>query len=130
MVAALLTAVGTWLYTGEIIRDVTILVVFCPCALVLSTPTAIMAGIGNATRFGVLISSGDALERLAKVTRVVFDKTGTLTQGNAAVAAIHPFASGMTTGELHGLDATNEQRSEQPLGKGIPRQANSPGSAP
>lgn len=127
VVAALLTAIGTWLYTGEIIRAVTILVVFCPCALVLSTPTAIMAGIGNATRFGVLISSGDALERLARVNRVVFDKTGTLTHGKPEVVAVHPFSPGLTGTELLGLAATIEQRSEHPLGRAIVRYAKEQG---
>lgn len=69
VVIALLSSVGTWLVTGEIIRAVTILVVFCPCSLVLATPTAIMAGIGNATERGILIKEGDALERLAKIKR-------------------------------------------------------------
>ena len=64
VVVALSAAVLTWLFTGQIIRAVTILVVFCPCALVLATPTAIMAAIGNATRHGFLIREGDALERL------------------------------------------------------------------
>jgi len=127
VVAALLTAIGTWFYTGEIIRAVTILVVFCPCALVLATPTAIMAGIGNATRFGVLISSGDALERLAKVTRIVFDKTGTLTHGKPEVIAVRSFAAGMSDTDLLGLAATIEQRSEHPLGKAILRYAKSQG---
>ncbi len=123
VIAALLTAVGTWFYTGEIIRAVTILVVFCPCALVLSTPTAIMAGIGNASRFGVLISSGDALERLAKVTRVAFDKTGTLTYGKPEVVAVRSFYPGMTDAELLELAATIEQQSEHPLGRAIVRHA-------
>lgn len=127
VVAALLTAVGTWLYTGEIIRAVTILVVFCPCALVLSTPTAIMAGIGNATRFGVLISSGDALERLAKVNRVVFDKTGTLTHGKPAVVAVRSFSPRLTDTELLSLAATIEQRSEHPLGRAVVRHAKEQG---
>ena len=121
--AALLSAIATWAYTGEIIRAVTILVVFCPCALVLATPTAIMAGIGNATRFGVLISSGDALERLAKVTRVAFDKTGTLTYGKPEVIAVRPFAQGLTEAALLGLAATLEQRSEHPLGRAVVRHA-------
>lgn len=125
VVAALLTAIGTWLYTGEIIRAVTILVVFCPCALVLSTPTAIMAGIGNATRFGVLIASGDALERLAKVNQVAFDKTGTLTHGKPEVVAARSFSPGLGDDELLGLAATIEQRSEHPLGKAILRHAQS-----
>ena len=70
VVGALTAAVLTWLATGEVIRSVTILVVFCPCALVLATPTAIMAAIGNATRHGFLVREGDALERLAQVSKI------------------------------------------------------------
>jgi cation transport ATPase len=80
VVIALTAALLTWLISGEIIRAVTILVVFCPCALVLATPTAIMAAIGNVTKHGFLVSQGDALERLAKVSKITFDKTGTLTE--------------------------------------------------
>jgi cation transport ATPase len=67
---------------------VTVLVVFCPCSLVLATPTAIVAAIGNATKHGFLVKEGDALERLAKVKRVVFDKTGTITEGLPRVASV------------------------------------------
>lgn len=88
VIIALLSAIATWFVTGEIIRSVTILVVFYPCALVLATPTAIMAGIGNATRYGILIREGDALERLAKIKRIAFDKTGTLTYGKPVVTQI------------------------------------------
>lgn len=79
VVIALSAAGLTWLITGQIIRAVTILVVFCPCALVLATPTAIMAAIGNATKHGFLVREGDALERLSKAKVIAFDKTGTLT---------------------------------------------------
>lgn len=89
VVVALASALGTLFVTGEIIRSVTILVVFCPCALVLATPTAIMASIGNATKFGILVRAGDALERLSKVTIIAFDKTGTLTYGKPDVVAVH-----------------------------------------
>ncbi len=92
VIAALLSAAGTWIITGDIIRAVTILVVFCPCGLVLATPTAIVAGIGNATKYGILVREGDALERLAGVHRIVFDKTGTLTRGEMAVVAVESFA--------------------------------------
>ncbi len=130
VVAALLAAIGTWLYTGEIIRAVTILVVFCPCALVLATPTAIMAGIGNATRWGVLIASGDALERLAQVTRVAFDKTGTLTHGKPEVVALHSFSPSLSEDALLALAATVEQRSEHPLGQAVARCARNRGIRP
>ena len=79
VVIALSAALLTWIISGQIIPAVTILVVFCPCALVLATPTAIMAAIGNATKHGFLVREGDALERLASVNKIAFDKTGTLT---------------------------------------------------
>lgn len=119
VVIALLSAAATWFITGEIIRSVTILVVFCPCALVLATPTAIMAGIGNATKYGILVRKGDALERLAKVKRIAFDKTGTLTYGKPAVALIESHDPELTGTELLELAAISEVRSEHPLGKAI-----------
>jgi heavy metal translocating P-type ATPase len=119
VVIALASAAATWLVTGEIIRAVTILVVFCPCALVLATPTAIMAGIGNATKFGILIREGDALERLASVKCIAFDKTGTLTYGKPDVTAVESFDSNISDEELLSLAASVEQRSEHPLGKAI-----------
>ena len=119
VVIALTAALLTWLVTGELIRAVTILVVFCPCALVLATPTAIMAAIGNATRHGFLVREGDALERLASVTQVTFDKTGTLTQGAPTVTAVCPLDDRMTRDELYALAAGAEGRSEHPLGKAV-----------
>ena len=88
VVIALTAAALTWAITGEIIRAVTILVVFCPCALVLATPTAIMAAIGHATKHSFLVREGDALGRLSKVSRVTFDKTGTLTHGKPKGIAV------------------------------------------
>ncbi len=119
VVIALLSAVVTWFFTREIIRSVTILVVFCPCALVLATPTAIMAGIGNATKFGILIRQGDALERLSQVGRIAFDKTGTLTYGKPAVAQVHSVDPTLDSTALLKLAAAAELRSEHPLGKAI-----------
>lgn len=119
VVIALLSAVITWLITGEVIRAVTILVVFCPCALVLATPTAIMAGIGNATKYGILVRQGDALERLAKVSRIAFDKTGTLTYGKPVVVQVHSSDSELDKYELLKIAAIAELRSEHPLGKAI-----------
>lgn len=100
VVIALSAAGLTWLISGEIIRAVTILVVFCPCALVLATPTAIMAAIGNATKHGFLVREGDALERLVSVTKITFDKTGTLTYGTPRVTAVKSFSKEWTDGEL------------------------------
>ena len=118
VVIALSAAAITWLVTGEIIRAVTILVVFCPCALVLATPTAVMAAIGNATKHGFLVREGDALERLASVSKVTFDKTGTLTYGTPAVTAVES-ASDFSSETLYRLAAAAEQLSEHPLGKAV-----------
>ena len=119
VVIALTAAVLTWLITGLIIRAVTILVVFCPCALVLATPTAIMAAIGNATKHGFLVREGDALERLAGVKVVAFDKTGTLTYGTPQVVSIQSLHPDFPEGELYKLAAAAEKFSEHPLGKAI-----------
>ena len=109
VVAALTAAVLTWLITGQIIRAVTILVVFCPCALVLATPTAIMAAIGNATRHGFLVREGDALERLAGAKIVAFDKTGTLTRGTPEVVAVDSASPRLSKDELLRLTAGAER---------------------
>ena len=119
VVVALTAAALTWLITGEIIRAVTILVVFCPCALVLATPTAIMAAIGNATRHGFLVREGDALERLAAVRKIAFDKTGTLTYGTPRVVAVASTLAGLDRAGLYALAAGAEQLSEHPLGKAV-----------
>jgi heavy metal translocating P-type ATPase len=118
VVIALTAAALTWIISGEIIRAVTILVVFCPCALVLATPTAIMAAIGNATKHGFLVREGDALERLAKVTKITFDKTGTLTYGTPKVIAVES-VSEYSGDEIYGYAASAEKMSEHPLGKAI-----------
>ncbi|CCX37761.1 cadmium-exporting ATPase [Clostridium sp. CAG:1013] len=121
VVIALTSAALTWLISGEIIRAVTILVVFCPCALVLATPTAIMAAIGNATRHGFLVREGDALERLSTVTRVAFDKTGTLTFGKPQVVQVESLDESLSPTQLYTWAAGAELRSEHPLGKAIVR---------
>lgn len=74
VVVAFACAVCTWIFTGEFMRAVTVLVVFCPCAFILATPTAVLAGIGNAARYGMIIRSGDALERLSKSIRLQGDR--------------------------------------------------------
>lgn len=121
VIIALSAAAITWLVSGEIIRAVTILVVFCPCALVLATPTAIMAAIGNAAKHGFLVREGDALERLASVTRIIFDKTGTLTCGTPEVAAAKSFIKEISEEKIYAYTASAELRSEHPLGKAVAR---------
>ena len=118
VITALTAAAITWAVTGEILRAVTILVVFCPCSLVLATPTAIMAAIGNATKHGLLVREGDALERLAAVSRVAFDKTGTLTYGKPEVTAVATDGA-IDEATLYRLAAMAEARSEHPLGRAI-----------
>ena len=119
VIAAFSTAILTWLFTGEIIRAVTILVVFCPCALVLATPTAIVAAIGNVSKFGILIKEGDALERLAQVSKITFDKTGTLTYGKPKVEEVVSVLDNLSNEKLYELIASCELYSEHPLGKAI-----------
>lgn len=118
VVMALITAVGTYVVTGEMIRAVTILVVFCPCALVLATPAAIMAAISNASKHGFLVRRGHIMEELSKVDTITFDKTGTLTHGRPQVTAVTSVGS-MTDDDLYHLVASIEQKSEHPLGKAI-----------
>ena len=130
VVIALTAAVLTWLVTGQVIRAVTILVVFCPCALVLATPTAIMAAIGNATKHGFLVREGDALERLSAVSHVAFDKTGTLTYGRPQVAAVESFLPAYPEEALYTLCAAAEQLSEHPLGRAVVRSHGQASGAP
>ena len=119
VIIALTSAALTWLITGQIIRAVTILVVFCPCSLVLATPTAIMAGIGNVTKHGFLVREGDALERLASVQKIMFDKTGTLTNGTPQVISVRSIEGGISDQEIFHLIASVENQSEHPIGKAI-----------
>ncbi len=121
VVIALVAAALTWLISGQIIRAVTILVVFCPCALVLATPTAIVAAIANASRHGFLVRIGDALERLATVDRIAFDKTGTLTHGIPEVLAVTSVCDEYTDEDIYGLAASVERLSEHPLAKAVVR---------
>ena len=115
VVIAFTLAVLTYLATFEISRSVTILVVFCPCALVLATPTAIMAAIGNLTQHGILVKDGESLEELAKIDELVFDKTGTLTKGTPEVVRI----ISDNPKEMMHLLASLESKSEHPLAKSI-----------
>ena len=116
---ALLIAILAYVFTGNIVTAVTVLVVFCPCALVLATPTAIMAAIGQATKHGVIIKSGEALEKMGKVDTIAFDKTGTLTYGRLDVSNMLSFDESISETDLLSLAASAEAKSEHPLGKAI-----------
>lgn len=116
---ALLIACLGYLVTGNITVGVTVLVVFCPCALVLATPTAVMAAIGQATKHGVIIKSGEILEKMGKVDTLAFDKTGTLTSGNLAVQSTLVVDPTYSELNLLSLAASAEVKSEHPLGKAI-----------
>ncbi|MDP4151955.1 MAG: cation-translocating P-type ATPase [Bacillota bacterium] len=113
-------------YYNQIQRAVTVLVVFCPCALVLATPTAMMAAIGNATKKGILIKSGEALELMSRITAIAFDKTGTITEGKPAVVSTLCF-NGSRENELISLAASAERLSEHHLGQAVIRFAEQKG---
>ena len=124
---ALLIAILAYVFTRNIVTAVTVLVVFCPCALVLATPTAIMAAIGQATKHGVIIKSGEALEKMGRVDTIAFDKTGTLTYGRLEVSDVLSFQKSLTEEALLTLAASAEARSEHPLGKAIVARAKEQG---
>ncbi|MNR78883.1 putative cadmium-transporting ATPase [compost metagenome] len=113
-----------WLY-----RALALIVLACPCALVVSTPVALVAGIGNAARRGVLIKGGTHLEAAASVQAVAFDKTGTLTAGRPEVRTILPLGDRSPETVIR-LAAAVEARSEHPLAAAILRHADKPGAAP
>ncbi len=117
--ASLLIAILTFLVTKDITRSVTVLLVFCPCAMALATPTAIMAAVGQAAKCGAIIKSGEALEAMGKVDMAAFDKTGTLTWGNLAVSDIVSFDDAMDQKAILVLAASAEEKSEHPLGRAV-----------
>lgn len=117
--SALLIAVLTGIITGNIVRAVTVLVVFCPCSLVLAVPTAVMAAIGQAARHGVIIKSGAALEKMGRADTIAFDKTGTLTMGCLHVCDILSFDAAADETALLSLAASVETKSGHPLGQAI-----------
>ena len=123
---AVAAAVINWLLgvdlTAALTRGVTVLVVFCPCALALATPVSVMAAIGQAAKHGVIIKSGEALEKMGKVDTIAFDKTGTLTFGAPKVSdviVLEPHGDDRNRERLLELAAAVESRSEHPLGKAI-----------
>lgn len=118
----LVVAAATFYFTGDGVRTVAVLLVACPCALILATPAAVVAAIGRLARDGVLVKSGSALEAMAHVDCVVFDKTGTITEGRPTITNITSL-NGHTENELLSLAAFAEQRSEHALGQLIVREA-------
>ncbi|HEU0002815.1 MAG TPA: cation-translocating P-type ATPase [Ktedonobacteraceae bacterium] len=117
--AALILGTLVWWWSGDILRAITILIVFCPCVMVLATPTALVASIGNAALRGSLVKKGATIEAMAKVTAVAFDKTGTLTFGQPRLTTIEPTSQQMTETELLRLAAIAEKLSEHPLGRAL-----------
>ncbi len=126
--AIILVALVTFLATGEIIRAITILVVACPCALVLGTPTAVVAAIGNAARRGILIKGGVYLEQMGRMKTLLLDKTGTLTEGRPKVVEMTAF-DGQDDKELLYWAAIAEKRSEHPLARAVAQKAEELGLA-
>lgn len=120
--AALLLGALVWWWSGDILRAITILIVFCPCVMVLATPTALVASIGNAALRGSLVKKGATIEAMAKVTAVAFDKTGTLTLGQPKLTTIDRLGS-LTETELLRLAAIAEKLSEHPLGRAVVQEA-------
>jgi Cd2+/Zn2+-exporting ATPase len=120
--AIILIALLTFLVTGEMIRAITILIVACPCALVLGTPTAVVAAIGNAARNGILIKGGVYLEQMGRLKTLLLDKTGTLTKGRPQVSEITSF-DGADEKELLYWAAIAEKRSEHPLARAVTEKA-------
>jgi heavy metal translocating P-type ATPase len=120
--AIILIAFATFLVTGEIIRAITILIVACPCALVLGTPTAVVAAIGNAARQGILIKGGAYLEQMGRLKTLLMDKTGTLTHGRPKVVELNVL-DGRDEKEVLYWAAIAEKRSEHPLARAITEKA-------
>ncbi len=114
-------------FTHALLNAVAVLIIACPCALGLATPTSVMVGIGKGAEHGVLIRGGDALERAHQLTTVVLDKTGTITRGEPSVGAIQPFAKGWTAEQIIAVAASAEQDSEHPVGEAIVRHAREQG---
>lgn len=119
VVIAFAVAILSYVAFRDIYRSVTVLVVFCPCALILATPTAIMAASGNMSKRGILVKDGGAVERMASVDTILMDKTGTLTTGDIVCHGFTSSSGSVDAEELESLVSAVESRSEHPLGKAI-----------
>ncbi|PWR74592.1 heavy metal translocating P-type ATPase [Methanospirillum stamsii] len=122
----LLIAGGVVLLTTDLIRGITILIVACPCALLLATPSAVLAAIGPAAKKGILIKSGRYLEICKNISVIVFDKTGTLTSGEMNISSIIP-EKGISEEELLSVATAAERKSPHPIAKAIIKEANNHG---
>ncbi|HEX6605463.1 MAG TPA: cation-translocating P-type ATPase [Chloroflexia bacterium] len=126
--AAILLGLLVWWWSGDILRAITILIVFCPCVMVLATPTALVASIGNAALRGSLVKKGATIEALSRVDAVAFDKTGTLTYGAPRLVMTIPL-NGVAPLEILRLAAVAEKFSEHPLGRAVVQAAAGAGMA-
>lgn len=119
VIMAFTVSILSYIAFRDIYRSVTVLVVFCPCALILATPTAIMAAAGNMSKKGILVKDGGAIERMASVDTVLMDKTGTLTTGEIVCHGFTSTSVSVDAEELESLISAVESRSEHPLGRAI-----------
>jgi Cu+-exporting ATPase len=115
------------LFTRALINTVAVLVIACPCAMGLATPTAVMVGTGKGAQLGILLKKSESLERAGEISTVVLDKTGTITRGQPAVTHVHTYDFPSGEDELIRLVATVEKASEHPLGEAITAEANARG---
>ncbi len=115
---AVLIAIIAYFITGDIIRSITILIVICPCVLVLATPTAVVAAIGNTAKRGVLVKNGAAMEQVGKIDVVAFDKTGTVTFGEPKLLSVEPL-KGVNEEQLLLYAASAERSSEHPIARAV-----------
>jgi Cu+-exporting ATPase len=126
-----LVTFGAWLYVAPlstaVVNAVAVLIIACPCAMGLATPTAIMAGTGRGAESGILIKGGEPLETAARIDTVILDKTGTITTGKPAVSAVH-VRDGFSEAEVVRLAAAVEKWSEHPIAQAIVARANGMGA--
>ncbi|MEM8484356.1 MAG: heavy metal translocating P-type ATPase [Bacteroidota bacterium] len=123
LVIAILTFATWYLFTQSLalslVAFVSVLIIACPCALGLATPTAVMVATGKAAEYGILIKGGDTLEKLPKISKIVLDKTGTLTAGNPRLVAFEAVGTHLTPARILQLAGSAEQRSEHPLAQAV-----------
>ena len=123
---AIILGVFLWWWSGDMTRAITMLIVFCPCVMVLATPTALVASVGNAALRGNLIKKGATIESMARIDTVIFDKTGTLTHGEPKLASVIALNNNKDK-DLLLLAAVAEKFSEHPLGKAVVKAAEEKG---